>query len=58
MLYWHALLDMEALSKHACHEPSWIEARNMLLTFGHISTGGRGGKKKKKSILISFLETL
>lgn len=38
--YWHALLDMESLNEHACHEPSWIEARGMLLTCGHISTVG------------------
>lgn len=45
--YWHALLDTETLNEHACHEPSWIEARGMLLTCGHISTAGSGRKKEK-----------
>lgn len=44
--YWHGLLDMETLNEHACHEPSWIEARGMLLTCGHISTVGSGRKKE------------
>lgn len=44
--YWHGLLDMETLNEHACHEPSWIEARGMLLTCGHISTVGSGKKKE------------
>lgn len=43
MMYWHVLSDTEHLSKYTCHEPSWTEARDMLLTFGRIST-----RKKKK----------
>lgn len=50
VLYCHVLLDTEPSSKHVCHEPSWIEARDTLLTFGHTST-----RKKKKSIFISLL---
>lgn len=50
--YWHSLLDVETLNEHACHEPSWIGARGMLLTCGHISTV-RSRRKEKKSILNS-----
>lgn len=52
--YWHALLDVETLNEHACHEPSWIEARGMLLTCGHISTVGGQGERKKKYLNLLF----